>query len=81
MPILSSSSPSVQAMNAAQAHEMLLESLKHPHLTAMVVPSPITFEFDSTVSKLLVEGVLGDLLYIEVPPFHSQTVGHSADTY
>lgn len=54
-------------MNASEAREMLHESQKQPHLTTMVVPSPITFPYDAKVKSILHSGVLGTLIYIEVP--------------
>lgn len=45
---------------------MLQVSREHPQLTAMVVPSPITFTWDATVINILKAGSLGDLVYVEV---------------
>lgn len=58
-------------MNARQAHEMLQASLARPHLTTMVVPAPVTFEYDATISKILKERRLGDLVYIEAYSYES----------
>lgn len=49
------------AMNASEANSMLEASRKRPQLVAQVVPSPFTLKWDATVSKLLADGVLGDL--------------------
>lgn len=53
------------AMNAGEAHEMLAASQTNPHLTAQIVPSPMTLGVDKTIKRLLAEGYLGDLLAIE----------------
>lgn len=45
---------------------MLDLSRQHPKLVTMVVPSPITFEYDATIINILKAGTLGNLLYIEV---------------
>ena len=55
-----------QAMNAKEAKEMLSLSRQHPELVTMIVPSPITFEYDATISNIIKAGSLGDLVYIEV---------------
>ncbi len=56
----------MQAMNASEAKEMYSASLRHPNLVTQVVPSPLTFEFDATIQDIVKQGVLGELLYIEV---------------
>ena len=56
----------MQAMNASEAKEMYHASLRHPTLVTQVVPSPLTFEFDSTIQDIVKEGILGEILYIEV---------------
>ena len=56
----------VQAMNASEAKEMYNASLRHPGLVTQVVPSPITFEYDATIQDIVKEGILGEILYIEV---------------
>ena len=54
------------AMISREAGDMLSGAIFHPHLVAQVVPSPFTLEVDATISRLLAEGFLGDLLSIEV---------------
>ncbi len=54
------------AMNAEEAHAMLAASLNRPHLTAQVVPSPITLGVDATIKRLLAEEWLGQLLLVDV---------------
>ena len=49
-------SSGLQAMNAAEAHEMLRASLQHPHLVAQLVPSPITLPWDAAVQDILRSG-------------------------
>ena len=53
-------------MNASEAHEMLRASCRNPQLTAQIVPSPFTLPFDRTIQRLVADGKLGDLVYIEV---------------
>lgn len=53
------------AMNASEAHEMLAAAQTNPHLTAQIVPSPMTLGVDKTIQRLLAEGYLGDLLAID----------------
>lgn len=53
-------------MNASEAQEMYQASLRHPSLVAQVVPSPLTFDFDATIQDIIKQGILGELLYIEV---------------
>lgn len=54
------------AMNASEAHRMRAAAQANPHLTAQIVPSPMTLRVDRMVQKLLAEGYLGDLLVVEV---------------
>lgn len=53
------------AMNAAEARTMLAASRARPDLVAQVVPAPFSLEVDRTVSRLIDEGRLGDVLAIE----------------
>ncbi len=54
------------AMNAAEAHEMLAESQKHPDLVAQIVPSPFGLKGDATMRRLIAEGCLGELREVQV---------------
>jgi len=54
------------AMNADEARSMLRASLERPDLTAMVVPSPLSFWCDATVARLLADGALGELRRVAV---------------
>jgi predicted dehydrogenase len=54
------------AMNAAEAREMLAESVKHPELVAQIVPSPFGLKGDATMRRLIAEGYLGQLRELQV---------------
>lgn len=49
------------AMNAAEAHQMLAASRKHPHLVCHVVPSPFGLRAHRVVLDLLNSGFIGSL--------------------
>lgn len=49
------------AMNAAEAHQMLKASRKHPHLVCQVVPSPFGFRAHRVVLELMQSGFIGQL--------------------
>lgn len=53
------------AMNADEAHTMLLAAQSSPHLIAQIVPSPMTLGVDRTIRRLIAEDYLGDVLVIE----------------
>ena len=64
------------AMNGAQAGEMLLISRQNPHLTAQVVPAPMSLSYDAVVKKLVDK--IGRLIHVDLrvssgsfPDFHS----------
>ena len=54
------------AMNAAEAHEMLDASRQRPDLVAQIVPSPMTLRVDRTISELIADGYLGDVLSADI---------------
>src|SRR5438094_945412 len=54
------------AMKAAEGRRMLEASRKAPHLVAQLVPSPPTLEVDSTLTALLADGYVGDVLAVEL---------------
>lgn len=54
------------AMNAREAHTMRLMARRKPHLTAQIVPSPMTLRVDNTIKRLIAEGYIGDALAVEV---------------
>ena len=54
------------AMNAQQAHEMLYAARLRPNLITQVVPGPITYDVDQTIIDTVNEGVLGDLLSVDI---------------
>ncbi len=53
------------AMNSAEARWMLDASYAHPHLTAQIVPSPITLAFDQTIIGMISDGYIGDLISVD----------------
>ena len=53
------------AMNAKEAHIMRMVSRQKTHLTAQIVPSPMTLRVDKTIKRLIAEGYIGDVLAIE----------------
>ena len=54
------------AMNADEARTMLAALGAHPALTGQVVPSPMTLGVDKMICQRIKDGMLGDLLAIEV---------------
>ena len=54
------------AMNAADGRRMLEASRKHPRLIAQLVPAPHTLEVDSTLTRLIAEGYVGQVLAVEL---------------
>src|SRR5260370_3931499 len=54
------------AMNAAEGRRMVEASRKAPHLVAQLVPSPPTLEVDSTLTGLLADGYVGEVLAVEL---------------
>ena len=54
------------AMNAREAHLMRLMTRQKTHLTAQIVPSPMTLRVDNTIKRLIAEGYLGKVLAVEV---------------
>ncbi|MCY4404476.1 MAG: Gfo/Idh/MocA family oxidoreductase [Candidatus Poribacteria bacterium] len=54
------------AMNAREAHLMRMVARQKPHLTAQIVPSPMTLRVDNTIKRLISEGYIGDILAVEV---------------
>jgi len=54
------------AMNLAEAQQMLAASQARPDLVAQIVPAPMTLHLDQTVRRLLDEGVIGSLLFVDI---------------
>ncbi len=54
------------AMNAAEARAMLDAARVRPHLTAQIVPAPMTLKQDRTILSLIADGFLGDLLAVDL---------------
>src|ERR1700682_1096691 len=54
------------AMNAAEGRRMLAASRKAPQLIAQLVPAPHTLETDSTLTSMLADGYVGEVLAVEL---------------
>jgi predicted dehydrogenase len=54
------------ANNAAEAHEMLNASRRHPNLVCQLVPSSSGYSIDRAMQTLLADGRLGEVLSVEV---------------
>ena len=54
------------AMNAAEGRRMLEASRKAPNLVAQLVPAPHTLEVDSTLTRLVSDGTVGEVLAVEI---------------
>ncbi|WP_152361297.1 Gfo/Idh/MocA family protein [Microlunatus speluncae] len=54
------------ARNVAEARRMISAAERQPQLITQVVPSPFTLPLDATVSRLIGEGFLGDLVAVEI---------------
>jgi predicted dehydrogenase len=54
------------ARDAAEGRRMLDASRRAPRLVAQLVPSPMTLEVDATLTALLAEGYVGEVLAVEL---------------
>jgi predicted dehydrogenase len=54
------------AMDAAEGRRMLEASRRAPGLVAQLVPSPPTLEVDATLTRLIAEGYVGEVLAVEL---------------
>ena len=54
------------AMNAAEGRRMLEAARRAPQLVAQLVPAPHTLEVDSTLTSLIADGYVGEVLAVEV---------------
>jgi predicted dehydrogenase len=54
------------SLNAAEAHQMLTASRKHPKQVTQVVPSPYGLKGHDAMTELLESGYVGDLREVEV---------------
>jgi len=54
------------AMNAAEAHEMLAASQRHPNLVCQLVPSSSGYSIDRALQSLIASDLLGEVLSVEV---------------
>jgi predicted dehydrogenase len=65
------------ARNVAESQQMVAAAQAHPHLTAMLVPSPFGLECDAEVSELLHHDFIGELREVVVigadDQFHDYT--------
>lgn len=53
------------AMDYGEARSMLAASLRHPALTAQIVPAPHTLAFDRTIIEMIAGGYIGELISID----------------
>jgi len=53
------------AMDHSEARTMLEASLRHPALTAQIVPAPHTLAFDHTIIDMIAAGYIGELISID----------------
>jgi predicted dehydrogenase len=54
------------ANSAAEAHDMLAASRRHPKLTCMLVPSSSGYAIDIALRRLLADGAVGEVLSVDV---------------
>lgn len=54
------------ANNAAEAHDMLAASKRHPNLVSQLVPSSSGYSVDIALRRLLADRVVGDILSVDV---------------
>ena len=53
------------AMDHSEARAMLAASLRHPALTAQIVPAPHTLAFDRSIIEMIAGGYIGELISID----------------
>jgi predicted dehydrogenase len=54
------------AMDASDGRRMLEASRRAPHLIAQLVPAPHTLEVDETLTRLIAEGYVGEVLTVDL---------------
>jgi predicted dehydrogenase len=54
------------AMSAAEGRRMLEAARRAPNLVAQLVPAPHTLEVDSTLTRLVADGSIGEVLAVEI---------------
>ena len=59
------------AMDAAEGRRMLEAARRAPGLVTQLVPSPPTLEVDATLTKLIAEGYVGQMLAVELTTTHN----------
>src|SRR5215470_13356115 len=66
------------AMNATEGRRMLEASRKAPKLIAQLVPAPHTLETDSTMTQMIKDGYVGDVLAVELQAAQGRWVDAAA---
>jgi predicted dehydrogenase len=66
------------AMNADEAKDMLAASERHPGLVAQLVPAPFDFRLGPTITRLINEGLLGDIHAVSVRVLNGSGLDTSA---
>src|SRR4029450_3977508 len=66
------------AMNAAEGRRMLEASRKAPKLIAQLVPAPHTLETDSTMTQMIKDGYVGDVVAVELQAAQGRWVDPAA---
>jgi predicted dehydrogenase len=67
------------ANNAAEAHEMLAASQRHPNLVCQLVPSSSGYSIDRALLSLLAGGQVGEILSVEVARLQRGFVNFSGE--
>jgi predicted dehydrogenase len=62
------------AMDLAQAEDMLAAHERHPELVAQLVPAPFDFQLGPTVTRLINDGALGEVLEVTVTALNGSSL-------
>lgn len=62
------------AMDLGEAEDMLAASERNPGLVAQLVPAPFDFKLGPTITRLISEGALGDVLEVTVNVFNASAL-------
>ncbi len=65
------------AMDLAEAEDMLAASERHPGLVSQLVPAPFDFRLGPTITRLIAEGALGDVLEVAVNVLNGSAIDAS----
>ncbi len=65
------------ARDLAEAEDMLAASERHPELVAQIVPAPFDFRLGPTITRLIAEGALGDVLEVTVTGLNGSSLDAS----